>query len=263
MLALIAGGGGLPRRVAEAQATYPLICGYEGVALEGVRADVTFRLETLGTLLNTLRARGVSRVSFCGSVARPSFDPAALDADTMHLIPLFQKALAAGDDGALRSLVDVFEKAGFDVVAAQDITPSLTAEPGVMSLRHPDEQMSVDAGRAADVCRAMAPLDVGQCCVVGQSQVMGIETIGGTDHMLATLPERARGSNAILFKGPKPQQSRLVDMPTIGPETINAAHQAGLAGVIIVAGQVIVLDPDRCIALANELDLVLWSRSAS
>ena len=263
MLALIAGGGGLPRRVAEAQETFPLICGYEGVVLEGIRADMTFRLETLGTLLNMLQARGVSQVSFCGTVARPSFDPAALDADTLYLVPLFQKALAAGDDGALRTLVEIFEHAGFEVVAAQDIAPGLMAEPGVLSRRQPDEQMSADAKRAADVCHTLASLDVGQCCVVGQTQVMGIETIGGTDHLLATLPARARGSKAILFKGPKPQQTQLVDMPTIGPETLQAAHTAGLAGVIIVAGQVIVLEADRCIALANELGLVLWSRSAA
>ena len=33
-----------------------------------------------------------------------------------------------------------------------------------------------------------------------------------------------------------------MDMPAIGPETIYAASKAGLAGVVISAGRVIVLD---------------------
>ena len=91
---------------------------------------------------------------------------------------------------------------------------------------------------------------------------MGIETIGGTDHLLSTLPTRARGVDAILFKGPKPGQSHLVDMPTIGPDTLRRAHEAGLSGVVIEAGALIVLEPEVCVRLADEVNLVLWARTA-
>jgi DUF1009 family protein len=263
MLALIAGGGGLPQRVAGALADAPLICAYEGTTPVGLEPDLVFRLETLGTLLAELTARGVTQVCFCGAVARPSFDPSKLDAATLPLVPVFQKALAAGDDGALRALVDIFQTAGLTVVAAHDLAPDLMARGGVLSQRQPDAQMRDDAARGAGVVRCLAPMDVGQCCVVGQGQVMGVEAIGGTDHLLSTLPDRARSASAVLFKGPKPGQSHLVDMPTIGPDTLRRAHAAGLAGVVIEAGSVILLEPDACVALADELDLVLWARAAT
>ena len=63
-LALIAGRGRLPAEVAGAQEVPPLICGYEGVTLEGLTADLTFRLETLGTLLVTLGEKGVTKRLF-------------------------------------------------------------------------------------------------------------------------------------------------------------------------------------------------------
>lgn len=260
MLALIAGGGGLPQRVAQSQAVMPMVCSYEGAAPVGLEADVTFRLETLGTLLADLKQRGITQVCFCGAVARPQFDPAKLDAATLPLVPLFQKALAAGDDGALRVLIDIFEQAGLAVMAAHHIAPDLLAKAGVFGSQTPDDQMAQDATRAAQVVATLAPLDMGQGCVVAQSQVYGIETIGGTDHMLATLPARVQSARAILFKGPKTGQTELVDMPTIGPATIEAAHKAGLAGIVVEAGAVIILEPEECVTLADELGLVLWAR---
>jgi len=261
MLALIAGGGGLPRRVAQSQAVRPLVCGYEAVALEGLKADLTFRLETLGSLLKELQKQGVTEVCFCGAVARPSFDPSKLDAQTLPLVPLFQKALAAGDDGALRVLIDIFERAGLKVTAAHELAPDLLAKPGVFGTHEPDLQMTKDAARAAQVVATLAPLDVGQCCVVGRGQVYGIEAIGGTDHLLASLPPQVKSVRAVLFKGPKPDQSRLIDLPTIGPETLRAAHAAGLVGIAVAAGEVMVLEPERCAALADDLGLVLWAQA--
>ncbi|MFK7835599.1 MAG: LpxI family protein [Sulfitobacter sp.] len=259
-LALITGRGRLPLEVALAQAEPPLVCAYEGIAPEGLSPDLTFRLETLGTLLVQLGERGITQVCFCGAIDRPQLDPSKLDAETMALVPLFQKALAAGDNGALAILKEIFEQTGFAVVGADALLPDLVAEQGVLSEAWPDAQMRSDAARGEAVLAGLAPLDIGQACVIGAGQVLGVESFGGTDHMLATLPATARGMRAILCKGPKTDQIREIDLPTIGPATIEAAHAAGLAGVIVDEGDVIVLEAARCAALADEYGLVLWAR---
>lgn len=259
-LALIAGRGALPALVAEAQAQPPLICGYEGIALENVQPDLTFRLETLGTLLAELKSRDVTEVCFCGGIDRPQIDPARLDAATLPLVPLFQKALAGGDNTALSVVKDIFEQQGLTVRGADALRPDLLAGAGVLGAVEPDAQMQSDASRGAAVLAGLSALDIGQGCVVGRGQVWGIETIGGTDHLLSTLPAGSRDARAILCKGPKQNQIREIDLPTIGVETLRAAHQAGLAGVVIDAGDVLILDQRACIALADDLGLVLWSR---
>jgi hypothetical protein len=260
MLALIAGRGTLPAEVAAAQATPPLVCTYAGSRPEGLEADLTFRLETLGTLLLELGNRGVTQVCFCGGIDRPMLDPSALDAETMALVPMFQKALAAGDNGALQVIMEIFQQTGFEVIGADKLVPDLVADPGVLSDKWPDAQMRADAARGEAVLAALAPLDIGQACVIGAEQVLGVEAQGGTAHLLATLPARAREVSAILCKGPKAGQIREIDLPTIGPETIEAAHAAGLVGVVVDAGDVIVLEPARCAELADAYGMVLWSR---
>lgn len=260
MLALITGRGDLPRKIAKAQEKTPLICAFEGTMPEGLTPDVTFRLETLGSLLLELGNRGVTQVCFCGGVDRPTLDPAMLDAETMALVPMFQKALAAGDNGALQVIMEIFTQTGFKVVGADMLVPDLVAPPGVLTEKWPDAQMRRDAARGETVLAGLAPLDIGQACVIGAEQVLGIETQGGTDHLLASLPAKARGMSAILCKGPKAGQIREIDLPTIGPDTVEAVHRAGLSGIVVDAGDVIILERDRCVALADEHGLVIWSR---
>lgn len=261
MLALVSGRGALPALVAAAVPEKPVVCVLEGFAPDRLEADLTFRLEHLGTLFVDLTARGVTEVCFCGSIERPAFDPAQLDSETLPLVPVMMQAMASGDDGALRAVIGLFESQGFAIRGAHDLAPELLAHEGMLSAKTPDAQMKEDVARAQSILDALSPLDVGQGCVVGKGQVWGIETIGGTDHMIATLPEGAKRSNAVLVKKPKAGQDLRADMPTIGPDTIKALAKAGLGGLVIEAGTVLILNRDETIAAADDAGLVLWSRA--
>jgi DUF1009 family protein len=261
MLALICGTGDLPAKIAAAQAEPPLICVIEGFAPTGLKADLVFSFETLGTLLIELGHHGVTEACACGAIDRPQIDPSKLDENTAPLVPLLMGAITSGDDAALRAVMGLFEQPGFRVRAAHELAPELIAQPGVLSEKWPDAQMRLDAKLGADVLAAMAPYDVGQTCVTGGGQLLGMETIGGTDHMIATLPKTPLLAQGVLVKGPKIGQDMRADMPTIGPRTLEAVIDAGLAGIVIDAGDVLLLDADRCIALANTAGIVLWSRT--
>ena len=122
--ALIAGRGSLPAAVA-AELEAPLICSLRGNLPEGLVPEIVFRVEQLGSFLEQLKAASVSEVCFCGAVSRPEVDFAALDAATLPLVPVLQRALQPGDDGALRAIIAVFEHAGFTVRSAQALAPAL------------------------------------------------------------------------------------------------------------------------------------------
>lgn len=261
MLALIAGRGRVPADIVAALAERPLICMLEGFPPDGLEPDITFRLETLGSLLIDLGERGVSQICMVGSIDRPQLDQGLLDDHTRPLVPLLQQALSAGDDGALRAVMGLFEQTGFTLRAAHELAPDLIAPPGVLSDKWPDAQMRADAARGADILAALAPFDVGQACVVGGGQVLGVESLGGTDHLLACLPDTPLRARAVLVKGPKAGQDRRADMPTVGPATIDALIQAGLAGLVVDAGDVLMVDRDEMVARADAAGLVLWSRT--
>ena len=98
------------------------------------------------------------------------------------------------------------------------------------------------------VARAIGRLDLGQAVVVSGDRPIAAEDAGGTDALLqrvAQLRELGHfGDGAaplILAKALKPRQPKFVDLPTIGPETIVKAAEAGIAAVIVEAKRSLVL----------------------
>ncbi|MCF6232063.1 MAG: UDP-2,3-diacylglucosamine diphosphatase LpxI [Rhodobacteraceae bacterium] len=262
MIALIAGTGALPGVVAAEMKVPPLVCALEGNAPDNLTVDVTFRLETLGTFLTVLRDNGVQRLCMSGAIGRPAIDPNAIDVATRPLVPVIAQAMASGDDGALRAAITIFEQAGFQVSGAHEIAPDLLPPLGYLTDARPGKQDQDDVTRGAAIITAMAGLDIGQACVVWRHQALAIEGAFGTDWMLRSLTTRPDAGGGVLFKAPKPGQDRRVDLPTIGPDTITAACAAGLGGLAIEAGGVMVLERARTLSECNRLGLFLWVRGA-
>ncbi len=258
-LALIAGEGALPATLATALPPGWIARHLEGHAPDRLVSE-PFRIERLGTLLAELRAEGVGEVCFAGRIVRPPLDPSAVDAATIPLVPRILAALRDGDDAALRAVVATFEEAGMRVRGAHELLPSLLDLPVAGT---PDARDRADIARAAAIHAALAPLDTGQACAVAGGQMLAAEGIGGTDWMLAslaTLPSRPPGG--VLFKAAKPGQDRRIDMATVGPGTVDAAAAAGLSGIAVVAGDVLVLDAEAMRARLAATGLFLAAHTA-
>ncbi|MCU4654551.1 UDP-2,3-diacylglucosamine diphosphatase LpxI [Roseibacterium sp. SDUM158016] len=251
--AVIAGTGALPGLLLEGAGS--AVVAFEGVAVTAKGAPaIAARFERLGTLFDDLRAAGVVEVCFAGAMTRPRLDPTALDDRTKALMPRLMKAMAQGDDALLRDIAALFEEQGFSVLGAHEVRPDLVADAGVLAGGALPE---ADVARARAVLDALGPLDVGQGVVAGRGQVLGIETLQGTDAMLRFVAASAKGSGGVLVKRPKPGQDLRFDMPAIGPETVRLAADAGLSGIEIAAGSVLLLDRAAVLAACAETGLSL------
>lgn len=270
MLALIAGRGKLPTVLLENIAdrneretgdeNLPFIASPEGAEPDFVVPDRRFRLEHLGTLLDELKALGVTEVCFAGGVTRPRIDPSQIDAATAPLVPRIAAALQKGDDGALRELLAIFEEAGFRIRAAHEFAAALLPMAGTYTAKRPDDTHKTDAERAAQVLSALGPLDIGQSCVVARNQVLAVEGKFGTDWMLDSLRMRPDDGGGIFYKAAKHGQDRRIDLPVVGVDTIVAARKARLDGVIVEEGGVMVLDLSAVERAADEVGLFFWVR---
>ncbi len=264
--AIIAGQGALPAALAAAMDA-PLVAALEGFVPAGLIPAMTFRIERLVPFLRGLEDRGVTQVVFAGAVRRPRLDPALFDPDTAQAVTGLIAAMQGGDDGTLRAVIAIFESFGFQVAGVADVAPALVPAPGFLTRRQATAGDERDAARASAIVQALGAVDVGQGAVVQQGLCLAVEALPGTDAMLAHVaglpaalrPDPTRGGG-VFYKAPKPGQDRRVDLPTLGPETVRAAIDAGLAGIAWAAGGVICLDQPAMIALADQADLFLWSR---
>ncbi len=264
MLALIAGQGRLPAYLAErlaARGAPFVICEMRGFPTAATGAPLLrFRIEHLGSLMDDLQARGVSEICLAGAVRRPVVEEAALDAATRPLAPRIARAIASGDDAALRIVLEIFEERGFAIRGAHELAPELLPPAGIPTRARPGEGHRRDISLADAALARLGAADIGQACVVAGGRVVATEGPAGTDAMLAALPREARGG--LLAKAPKPGQERRADLPTIGPGTVAAAARAGLGGIAIEAGGVLVLERDEVIEACDGAGLFLWVREA-
>jgi DUF1009 family protein len=262
MLALICGKGEFPKIIAQNCTMMPLIASLAQFPPDELIPDICFRLETLGSFLELLKQHRITQVCFAGAIKRPSIDPTLIDSATRPLVARITAALAQGDDGALKIVIEIFEHAGFQVVGFGQVMPELLPPLGILSRRAPNRQDQDDAARAAAVIVGMSPLDIGQACAVAGSHVLAVEAYGGTEWMLQSLIARRQAwpTGGILFKAPKTGQERRIDLPAIGPATCRQVKKAGLDGIVIAHGGVVVLDLAAVIREANRMEIFFWVR---
>ncbi|MFM7345300.1 MAG: UDP-2,3-diacylglucosamine diphosphatase LpxI domain-containing protein, partial [Tagaea sp.] len=135
-------------------------------------------------------------------------------------------------------------------LGAQDVVPELLAPEGALGAVAP-ASAEIAFGLAA--AKAWGGTQKGQAVLVRDGAVVAREGRGGTAAMLRG--HDARG--AVLVKAAMPGQERRVDLPTIGPDTVAQARDAGLRGIAVEAGAALILDRAETAAAADAAGLFL------
>jgi len=258
-LGIIAGGGLAPQRVIEAcraQKRDFFVFALEGQADADIAANARhlwIGLGAFGKLRDVIAAEGIGELVMIGRVRRPSLSELKPD---WHAF----KALAKigfsflGDDALLRSIGKTLEKeCNIRMIGIQDILGGILLREGRVGAHSPDKTDEQDIVRGITVAKALGQADVGQAVVVQQGIVLGVEAVEGTDALIARCGTLKRsGPGGVLIKLAKPQQDNRYDLPTIGPDTIDAVANAGLSGIAAEADRCLLLDSDEVRRRADE-----------
>ncbi|SDU11486.1 hypothetical protein SAMN05428979_1706 [Stappia sp. ES.058] len=268
-VAVICGGGRLPVEVIAAaveSGRRVVAIAIKGEADERIAAYNPSYLGwgQIGKLASLLEREGCRDVVMIGSVTRrPELRQIVGDLGTMRRLPKIIASLAGGDDSILTKIIRFFEDEGFRIIGAHEVAPGLLARPGTIVGKDASAEVALDLNLAIEAVVALGRLDIGQAAVSVAGRVIAVEGAEGTDAMLdrcRTVRERGRvkGKGGVLVKCAKPGQDMRVDLPTIGPDTIRAAANAGLSGIGIEAGRVLIAERTQTEALARELSISLW-----
>lgn len=275
-IAIFAGNGDLPRKLIQHFQYHQIkhvVIAFEGITdPSGFTESIFHYVGQVGAILSTLRAHQVTHIVMAGSMRRPNLRKLSLDWEGTKWLARLGTSVFLGDDALLSRLVNLMGEEGFTVIGPHTILSELTVEPGVLSLCVPGNHSLHDIQRGKEILIGMSSFDVGQATVVQQGIVLGIEAVEGTRallHRVAHLKlgstpndlgketSHTKSSGGVLIKLPKRGQSVCVDLPTIGPHTIEEAHNAGLEGIAISAHTTQILDKEKVIQLCNTYGMFL------
>jgi UDP-2,3-diacylglucosamine hydrolase len=261
-LGIIAGGGRLPLQLVEAcQATgrpFFVLAFDESADIAAIShvPHAVVRLGAVGEALNYLRGADVAEVVMAGKVKRPSFSGLRPDRVGTRLLSRMGGAFFSGDDALLSAIVGFLEEEGFSVLGSDDVLGGLVTPAGLLGKIHPDQRSRSDIAYGMKVIKALGALDIGQAVIVEHGYVLGVEAAEGTDALIERCaPLRREDKGGVLIKAHKPSQETRVDLPAIGPNTVDAIHRSGFAGIAVEAGGSLLLDKDTIIAKADALGI--------
>jgi len=267
-IGLIAGGGDLPKHVVAAAMQdghdLTVIALDQFAKTDDFLESKKFNVSEFSKIIKHLKKTKSTHVCFAGIVTRPDFKTFKPDFKSMRYLPGAVKAAKDGDDALIRYLLGLFEAEGFEIIAPQDVCKSLLLPEGMLGDVKLSESHKSDAQKACGVATQIGLMDIGQGAVICRGVVLAVEAQEGTDAMLKrviNLPQNLKGTTddreGVLAKMPKPGQELRVDLPTIGPKTIENASLAGLAGIVAEAGRTFVIDRGDVIAMANEAGIFI------
>lgn len=250
VVAILAGGGSLPREIAESLAIRAVPVHI--LALKGEADDAFAGLPVtpvgwgeVGLMLDAMKKAGARDLILVGRVRRPDLKKLRPDFGFLtalpELLPLITRG--GGDDHVLRGVIAFFEKRGLRISGPREVTPELVVGVGPLGRERPNPEAETDIALGLEIVQRLGPRDVGQGVVVADGKIVAIEASENTDAMLERVASTRRVAGiapatrrGVVVKCPKPGQDMRIDLPAIGPDTVTRAADACLAGIAVAAG---------------------------
>jgi len=262
---LIAGVGRLPVEFARAASGMGVTVIAVGI-VPGVDAELTgvaaktyhLSVGELTKIIAVLKEEGVSQITMLGKVTKELMFSGQVvpDARMQRLLAGLQDR---SDDAVMLAFVRELASEGIGVLDQTALLSALMPAAGTLSRREPTEAEKVDMEFGFAIAKQIGGLDIGQTVVVKNAAVMAVEAIEGTD---ACIKRGAAlgGGGVTVAKAAKPGQDSRFDVPSVGPDTLQAMIDSGAVALVIEAGKTLLVDRGKTIALADEHGIVIVAR---
>jgi DUF1009 family protein len=246
-LGLVGGAGTLPALMArEARRTGWRVVAFALAAAEPLEphADrvVPCRLGDVGPILTVLGEEKIRHVVLAGRVRKDVlFQGAPLDAAAQHML---SRAADWSDGSLLEAAVQGLAAMGIEVLDQRTFLASWLVPAGLVAGPPVPAELEGDIARGLELAREMAERGVGQTVVVRAGSVAAVEAMEGTDEAVRRGLALA-GRGAVVAKSPGLAHDYRLDVPTVGPDTVERCTAGGAAVLAMAAGRVLLLDRER------------------
>lgn len=260
-LGIIAGSGDLPREIARlytSRGGQCFIAALEGEFIADDIGHVKFPIGAAGAILDYFNKSEVKNIIIIGGINRPNLRAIKVDLEGAALIAKIFRKKILGDDNVLRLISEYLEDKGFCVISPREVLLLNDYNNLITSRKSPSKQNIIDINIGKQVLASLGNVDVGQSVIVCNGYVLGIEAAEGTDNLIirCKLLRRMSGGGVLVKMKKKGQDDRL-DIPVIGPKTINLLAENNFDGLAIEKDGVIIINPSETNESLRENSLFL------
>ena len=225
-----------------------------------------YNIFELKKILDLLKLKNIKEIIFLGKIIRPDLSTFKSDGIVEKYIPNLVKVYKNGDGAVLNAVIDIFKEHNFTAVSPIKYCDDLCLSNSNVLKTHRKEDI-LDLKKSSDLLDALSEFDNAQSVICAEGYIIAIEAVEGTDALLKRSfqlrkdLDQLKIKSGFLVKKIKKNQSRLVDLPVVGPKTINLIKKANLKGLAIDIKNTLVYEKDEFLKLAKKYDLIIYNIS--
>ncbi len=263
---ILAGGGELPKEVIKClnkNETKFFCIFFENNPVSNILYKYDHKILNFGKIISELKAlysNDFRKVLMVGNLKRPSLKEIKPDINSIKLIPKFTKALLQGGDNNLLSFcIFQLKRLGLEVIDLRKIIPENFLSKGNQTKKKITKFNLQDIKKGKRILNSMSKFDIGQSIILQEGNVLGIEAIHGTDHLIKfSTYENSKKNHAVLIKLAKINQNLKADLPTIGLKTVKNCKKKSICGIAYSSDSTLFLNKDEILNYCNENDIFLF-----
>jgi len=199
------------------------------------------------------KKKGVSKIVMLGKFEHRLIYSSFLNFD-IQALNVLRRAKDRKPASLIKAFMEVFEEEGFEFIDPRPFMENLLVEEGVMGRRKPTGEAEEDGLFGFLIAKEIADLDIGQTLVVKNKAVVAVEAMEGTQATIKRGGELA-GRGTRVVKVARKNQDFRIDVPVVGPETLEAMGAVGADALFLEAGKVYVIEKEKFARYADRLGI--------
>jgi len=255
-IGIIAGGGELPLLVGKTlikknfSVTFFVIKEFFNENFYSNYETVKISLNSLKEILNHFNKCKIEKIIMIGKVNRPSLKDIKFDIDTLKFIKDYFLE-NQGDNNLLISIQNYFAKKGFPIFDWTSYCEDLFANKKNLTKKLPSNKAIYNKDKGIEIFKIFGQSDLGQSMIIQNEIILGLESVEGTNELIKRcFNYKKKGDKGILIKLSKYNQSSLLDIPTIGLETMKLLNEFDFEGIF--------LELNKCLII-NKIEVIKYS----
>ncbi len=217
----------------------------------------------LKKILDLLTLFKIKEIIFLGKISRPDLSQFKNDGEIEKYIPILIKSFQKGDGNILSTVIQIFIDKGYRVISPNQINKDYFFGKDDFNNQKSLSDLN-DIKKSVQILNDLSKYDNAQSIVCINGYIIAIEAAEGTDNLLKrtvsirTKLDQINSKSGILTKIPKKNHSKLIDLPVIGPKTINLLIKANLRGIALNSKYTMVYQKAKTLELIKRYELKIY-----
>ena len=124
----------------------------------------------------------------------------------------------------------------------------------------PSKKAILNKDKGIETFKIFGQSDLGQSMIIQNQIILGLESVEGTDELIKRcFNYKKNGDKGILIKLSKYNQSSLLDIPTIGLETMKLLNQFNYEGIFLELNKCLIINKTEVIKYSDLNNLFITS----